>query len=706
MSKYKNVALTEEGRDLLLRTQLGECDLELTRVAAGDGKCESEEELPQRLSLQDEKQSFPVSSFSKEGDRLLIRFIATNSGQEGEAGLQEGYHMREIGIFAREKDGESEILYGIALAEEPVYMPPYNEASPITATFSIYIYIGGCENVSLRADSTAYVSVQDLEKIENEINNKADKAYTPSKTGEGATGTWGINITGNAGTSTALATSRSIFGKSFNGSADVKGQGLFYGRYNSSAAGRFSSSAFQIRENDLVANTKSDIAYAPSIGFHWSNMTAGTLALGANGNYYFLTQQGTTGTVVANLSGNASSATKLSTSAGSATNPVYFSDGKPVACTYTLGKSVPSNAVFTDTTYGTATESTNGLLSASDKKKLGLIYSASCTKGASTRSTLLGTGNKDNGDENIIAAGYGNTIGNATQSAIIAGSGNTIPMPTSGSTHYSNSTIVNGHSNYVTGSNVLIAGNNNQAHSNQSAFGHYSKLSTIQSGESGSESRTAFMIGNGSSDSSRSNAFRVNYNGTIYATNSTIATGADYAEYFEWADGNPDGEDRVGLFVTFDEQELEKIRIASPGDYILGIVSGHPNTIGNGDEDWRGRYVLDEFGRYIEETYEYEEIWQDKDGVKHTETKEGIRYKENPDYNPDELYIPREERSEWSAVGMVGVLSVYDDGTCQVNGYCRCGENGIATLAEERTFDTYRVIQRISDNIIKVVIKP
>ena len=44
-------------------------------------------------------------------------------------------------------------------------------------------------------------------------------------------------------------------------------------------------------------------------------------------------------------------ATKLSSSAGSATQPIYFSNGKPAACSYTLGKSVPSNAVFTDTTY-------------------------------------------------------------------------------------------------------------------------------------------------------------------------------------------------------------------------------------------------------------------------------------------------------------------------------------------------------------------
>ena len=48
--------------------------------------------------------------------------------------------------------------------------------------------------------------------------------------------------------------------------------------------------------------------------------------------------------------GSANSAVKLDTAtAGSATQPVYFSGGKPVACSYTLGKSVPSNAVFTDT---------------------------------------------------------------------------------------------------------------------------------------------------------------------------------------------------------------------------------------------------------------------------------------------------------------------------------------------------------------------
>ena len=58
--------------------------------------------------------------------------------------------------------------------------------------------------------------------------------------------------------------------------------------------------------------------------------------------------------------GSANSAVKLDTAtAGSATKPVYISGGKPVACTYSLGKDVPANAVFTDHTYANMTAATD-----------------------------------------------------------------------------------------------------------------------------------------------------------------------------------------------------------------------------------------------------------------------------------------------------------------------------------------------------------
>ena len=58
--------------------------------------------------------------------------------------------------------------------------------------------------------------------------------------------------------------------------------------------------------------------------------------------------------------GSATSAAKLDTStAGSATQPCYFANGVPSACTYSLNKTVPSDAVFTDSHVTTTLDSSS-----------------------------------------------------------------------------------------------------------------------------------------------------------------------------------------------------------------------------------------------------------------------------------------------------------------------------------------------------------
>lgn len=93
-------------------------------------------------------------------------------------------------------------------------------------------------------------------------------------------------------------------------------------------------------------------------------------SLGAsNQTFYFpYNADSTSGTLIAN--GAATAGT------GSATNPVYADRyGILHATTYALNKTVPSDAVFTDTTYSDATTSAAGLMSASDKTKLNGIAS-------------------------------------------------------------------------------------------------------------------------------------------------------------------------------------------------------------------------------------------------------------------------------------------------------------------------------------------
>nr|DAN37904.1 MAG TPA: putative tail fiber protein [Caudoviricetes sp.] len=73
------------------------------------------------------------------------------------------------------------------------------------------------------------------------------------------------------------------------------------GTYTSLATERYRNSAIEIRENNYVQNTQTDIGYAPSIGFHWSNTTNGTLVLKSDGAFAFINGSGARATVNANV---------------------------------------------------------------------------------------------------------------------------------------------------------------------------------------------------------------------------------------------------------------------------------------------------------------------------------------------------------------------------------------------------------------------
>lgn len=122
----------------------------------------------------------------------------------------------------------------------------------------------------------------------------------------------------------------------------------------------------------------------------------------------------------ANVSGtvaNATTATKLGTAnKGSATQPIYLSAGAPTACTYSLAKSVPADAKFTDTTYSNFVKSGSGA-------KAGLVPAPSTTAGTTKYLREDGTWVKPPNTT------YSN-MGAATSSA--AGSAGLVPAPAAG----------------------------------------------------------------------------------------------------------------------------------------------------------------------------------------------------------------------------------------------------------------------------------
>ena len=312
-----------------------------------------------------------------------------------------------------------------------------------------------------------------------------------------------------------------------------------------------------------------------------------------------------------------------------------------------------------------------------------LISGSNNTKngGASIGFLLLGAYNDIKSGAGISSSFVGgsyNTIYKTATNSIIIGASNQI---LGNSNCYC--IIVAGNANKITDcQSSIVCGQLNDVSGSQNAcFGGHNKLTKdgclavgYGADTTNLDSRTRFVIGSGSG-----NAIYATSNGNFYATGGYNTMGADYAEYFEWADGNPDNEDRRGMLVALDGDRI----VPASGNGFLGVISANPSVVGNSAVlNWEGKYKRDVFGCTV----------RDENG-------EPIL---NPDYDPEKKYIPREQRPEWAAVGLVGRLVVTDDGSCKTGGYCTA-KNGTASYSKSAT--RARVLKRIDDTHVEVFIR-
>lgn len=242
---------------------------------------------------------------------------------------------------------------------------------------------------------------------------------------------------------------------------------------------------------------------------------------------------------------------------------------------------------------------------------------------------------------------------------------------------------------YANYSGSFVWGQGNKSDSiHQVVFGQYNAAGTDK----------IFIVGNGVYNA-RSNAFTIDGSGNVVAAGTVSPSGADYAEYFEFEDGNPNKEDRIGYLV---ELAGNKIRFANGVD-ILGATSGTKCVIGDAEEmNWHGKYEKDEFGRIIYEEIEAPKEITKEDGTVETVYDKLITKKISADYDSNKTYIPRSDRPEWSPVGLLGKVLVRQDGTLAVGDYVKA-INGIATKSGEKT--NIRVLEVVSESIVKLLIK-
>lgn len=221
-------------------------------------------------------------------------------------------------------------------------------------------------------------------------------------------------------------------------------------------------------------------------------------------------------------------------------------------------------------------------------------------------------------------------------------------------------------------------------------------------GSSNADTYANFVVAIGR-DGNQFNALTIDDAGNATFAGTVSPSGADYAEYFEWADGNTESEDRIGCLVAL---EGNKIKKANTTDEILGIISGSQSVAGDSAEmNWCNKYLKDEFDRIIyDEKIVHHDAIYDKDNVKvRDEYDETVRIpKINPDYNSELEYVPRSKRKEWGAVGLLGKIKARYTGELSVGDYITA-QNGIAIKSETKT--NLRVLEIINDHIARILIK-
>ena len=177
--------------------------------------------------------------------------------------------------------------------------------------------------------------------------------------------------------------------------------------------------------------------------------------------------------------------------------------------------------------------------------------------------------------------------------------------------------------------------------------------------------------------------YRIRGDGNQYTDGTYNNNGADYAEYFESANGQAL---TLGATVVLDGNKVREATDQDDAKNIIGVVrpkepSKASMIVGNTAwNKWANQYLSDDFDRYIMEDHDVVE-WTDEDGKKHsyesqnipsglavpsdatrkTHDENGVKfqhYKINPDWNPNAKYVNRENRPEWNIIGLLGQVKL------------------------------------------------
>ena len=167
--------ITVKGRNLLAKIVAAKIPLTLSYIGLGDGLQEETEEV---ISLANEimKEEIESCDYNEKEGQYYIRRVFNN------AELEEGFYIREVGIYAIDPD-EGEILYAYTNAGETGvdYFAPGKGKVIVKEIIEMATKFGNAENITVLIDpSVALATKEDINNLQAQIDEHKEE-YTELK---------------------------------------------------------------------------------------------------------------------------------------------------------------------------------------------------------------------------------------------------------------------------------------------------------------------------------------------------------------------------------------------------------------------------------------------------------------------------------------------------------------------------------------------
>ena len=157
MAQYPSITTTYAGLNMIAESQTGK-KLIFTKLKAGDGSLSDGESIQSLTALKSPKLDIPIQGFVNQGNgQIRLRFVVSNENVES------GFHMKEVGIYAKLEESGEEQLYAYVNGGNFVDWIPDKNIPMEAQIFDIFVIIGNASSVIVNIDkSIVYATALDL----------------------------------------------------------------------------------------------------------------------------------------------------------------------------------------------------------------------------------------------------------------------------------------------------------------------------------------------------------------------------------------------------------------------------------------------------------------------------------------------------------------------------------------------------------------